>query len=117
MPHHIYCPFLFRRPFWHLLACFRSRCSLNVSSVDPSTALKNIVDSLKRKGWARHHVPRPSLGYCICNPMGIWLLTLAGFRGPCPGFLAPLANNGELSAGRCHPSAPAPTLVTNLLPP
>ncbi|CAM9827518.1 unnamed protein product [Laminaria digitata] len=63
--------------------------------VDPSTALKNTVDSLKRKGWARHHVPKPSLGYLICNPLGIWLLTLAGFRGPCPAFLGPLASNAE----------------------
>lgn len=85
--------------------------------VDPSTALKNTVDSLKRKGWARHHVPKPSLGYLICNPLGIWLLTLAGFRGPCPAFLGPLASNGEFSMGWWHPQVPGPTLVGNLLQP
>ncbi|CAM9957726.1 unnamed protein product [Ectocarpus fasciculatus] len=64
-----------------------------VPRVDPATATKRTVESLKRDGWARHRVPRPALGYWITNPGGIWLVTLAAFGGPCPAFAEPLARS------------------------
>ncbi|CAM9542570.1 unnamed protein product, partial [Pylaiella littoralis] len=66
-----------------------------VPSVDPATATRKTVDSLRRAGWGKHRVSRPSLGYWICNPAGIWLVTLAAFGAPCPSFLAPLARDAQ----------------------
>ncbi|CAN0247605.1 unnamed protein product, partial [Hapterophycus canaliculatus] len=59
--------------------------------LDPETAVQKTVELLRRAGWAKHRVLRPALGYWICNPGGIWLVTLAAFGGPCPSLLAPLA--------------------------
>ncbi|CAM9312451.1 unnamed protein product [Ectocarpus sp. 4 AP-2014] len=64
-----------------------------VPRVDPATATKRTVESLKRDGWARHRVRRPALAYWITNPGGIWLVTLAAFGGPCPAFAEPLARS------------------------
>eukprot|EP00903_Cladosiphon_okamuranus_P007643 g7412.t1 len=66
-----------------------------VPRVDPASASKDIVESLKRAGWSKHRVSRPGLWYWICNPGGIWLTTLAAFGGPCPPFMAPLARGAE----------------------
>ncbi|CAM9901056.1 unnamed protein product [Scytosiphon promiscuus] len=66
-----------------------------VPPLDPRTAMEKTVEALRRAGWAKHRVLRPALGYWICNPVGIWLLTLAAFGGPCPSLLAPLATNAE----------------------
>lgn len=63
-------------------------------SVDSKTAMRSMVEALTRSGWGRHDMLIPSLGYWICNPLGIWLVTLAAFGGPCPAFLAPLASKG-----------------------
>lgn len=77
-----------------------------VASVDPATAMARTLESLEKAGWARHRVLRPGLGYWVCNPTGIWLVTLAAFGGPCPPFLAPLATSGAWkTAARARPRA------------
>lgn len=63
-------------------------------SVDPDTAARSTVEFLRQDGWQRHTVLVPALGYWICIPLGIWLVTLAGFGGPAPKVFAPLVAGG-----------------------
>ncbi|CAM9421603.1 unnamed protein product [Ectocarpus sp. 12 AP-2014] len=58
--------------------------------VDRNTALRTIVEDLKRDGWGRHTLLVPGLGYWICIPLGIWLNAVAAFKALCPAFLAPV---------------------------
>lgn len=93
----LHCSF-FRFVLLDCAAALRVGRSVGVSVDAAATKMKKTVDSLKRAGWGKHRVLRPSLGYWICNPGCIWLVTLAAFGGPCPSMLAPLAKNGARAA-------------------
>lgn len=58
--------------------------------VDSQTALRNIVDDLKRDGWGRHTILSPGLAWWILIPLGIWMNAVSAFAFLCPAFLAPV---------------------------
>lgn len=71
-------PTLLSNPLFHL------------NSVDPGTALRGTVETLKEDGWGRHTFLVPGIGYWIFIPLGIWLITIAAFKEVCPAFLEPV---------------------------
>lgn len=58
--------------------------------VDSHTALRDIVEDLKRDGWGRHTFLVPGLVWWISIPVALYLNAIAAFAFLSPAFLAPV---------------------------
>eukprot|EP00903_Cladosiphon_okamuranus_P013710 g12766.t1 len=58
--------------------------------VDSHTALRSIVEELKRDGWGRHTILVPGLVYWISIPPALYLNAMAAFAFLCPAFMEPV---------------------------
>lgn len=69
-------------------------CQHNTSTharrVDGHTALRNVVEDLKRDGWGRHTILVPGPLYWVSIPPALYLNAIAAFAFLCPAFMAPV---------------------------
>eukprot|EP00752_Nemacystus_decipiens_P006897 g6195.t1 len=58
--------------------------------VDNHTALRSLVEDLKRDGWGRHTFLVPGFVYWITIPPALYLTAIAAFAFLCPPFMEPV---------------------------